>query len=259
LKLSRRSGAVSAYGSYDGAIWILIGTTPLDGSVLAGAVVTSHDPLQLDTATFDALELTASGGSPAGSTGGVPSPWASQDVGSVGVPGSAASADGSIFSVAGAGADIWGSGDAFQFVSQPLAADVTVVARVSSMENTNTYAKAGLMLRESADPDAANVILDLRPDGSIEFMARTTTGEATSFYSGGYQPFPTWLMLVRMGSTVSGYVSIDGSMWNQVGTISVDLPPTVLGGLVVTSHDPSLTNTATFDNVSATSTGSGTP
>jgi hypothetical protein len=52
---------------------------------------------------------------------------------------------------------------------------------------------------------------------------------------------------------------MDGSTWSHIGAISVDLPPAVLGGLAVTSHDPSVTNTATFDNVSATSTGSGTP
>src|SRR4051812_39839819 len=91
----------------------------------------------------------------------VPAPWVAQDIGAVGLPGSA-SASGGVFTIAGAGADVWGSADAFGSVMQPITGDVQIVARVTAIQNTNSYAKAGLMLRSSLTAGSAHVILDLR-------------------------------------------------------------------------------------------------
>src|ERR1051325_10197457 len=76
----------------------------------------------------------------------LPSPWTSQDVGAVGLAGSA-SYVGDAYTVRGSGGDIWGGADAFQAVMQPVVGDVQIVVRVTSLQNTNTYAKAGVMLR----------------------------------------------------------------------------------------------------------------
>jgi hypothetical protein len=67
--------------------------------------------------------------------------------------------------------------------------------------------------------------------------------------SGWIQAPPTWLRLVRTGSTVTGYVSLDGSGWMTVGSTSLTMPSTALAGLIVTSHDTAQVNTSTFDNV----------
>src|SRR5882672_850952 len=105
----------------------------------------------------------------------LPAPWAGQDVGATGLTGSASYASG-VFTVCGSGADIWGAADAFQSVLQPISGDAQIVVRVSSLQNTNTFAKAGVMLRATTAADSAYVILDVRPNGSIEFMTRPTTG-----------------------------------------------------------------------------------
>ena len=47
----------------------------------------------------------------------LPSPWVNQDIGSVGVAGSATYTNGT-FTVKGSGADIWGTADTFQYVWQ---------------------------------------------------------------------------------------------------------------------------------------------
>jgi hypothetical protein len=54
----------------------------------------------------------------------------------------------------------------------------------------------------------------------------------------------------RAGSTVTGYVSADGSAWTTVDSTTLSISTDALIGLVVTSHDSSVLNTATFDNVS---------
>src|SRR5262249_59990003 len=118
------------------------------------------------------------GGVPPGRVGsftpaGVPAPWPSRDIGAVGLAGSASYAAG-VFTIAGAGADIWGAADAFQFVSQTVSGDIDIVARVLSLSNTHPKAKAGVMLRESDAPDAANVILDVKPArGGVPLMTGT--------------------------------------------------------------------------------------
>src|SRR5205807_1366980 len=111
-----------------------------------------------------------------------------------------------------------GTQDAFHFVYQPLTGDGQIVVRVTSLQNTNGDAKAGLMMRESLAPDATHVILDVEPPGYIEFMTRSTTGALTQWLAGGYRQPPAWLKLERSGSTITGSVSDDGVEWRQVGT-----------------------------------------
>ena len=48
-------------------------------------------------------------------------------------------------------------------------------------------------------------------------------------------------------------MSADGQAWTAVGSVTMTLPSSVPAGLAVTSHNPSLLNTATFDDVSVLS------
>ncbi len=77
--------------------------------------------------------------------GGLPPPWVAQDVGNVGAAGSTSESSGT-FTLKGAGADIYGTADAFQFVWQPLSGDGQIVARIVSIQNVNAWAKAGVMI-----------------------------------------------------------------------------------------------------------------
>ena len=57
-----------------------------------------------------------------------------------------------------------------------------LTTRVVSEQNTNVFAKAGLAiggLIGNISGDAARVILDVKPDGGIEFMARSSDGGST--------------------------------------------------------------------------------
>jgi hypothetical protein len=190
----------------------------------------------------------------AGAPGGLPSPWQSHDVGNVGAVGSASFSSGT-FTVKGGGADIWGTVDAFQYAELPLSGDVQFVTRVTSLSNTNTYAKAGIMMRASLDPSAPQVILDVRPNGGVEFMTRSAQNGSTTDVANATQTAPTWLKLVRSGSTATGYVSRDGATWSQVGSTTTSVGASPMIGLAVTSHDATVAATATFDSASMTSGG----
>ena len=250
--------------SYD----VAFGTTNSPPSVASGQSAASYKPATLTAGVTYFWQITAQTASgqqrvrsgrsrPRPPAGGVPAPWTDQDVGTVGAAGSASFGSGT-FTVKGSGADIWGNADAFNYVSQPLNGDGKIVARIVSLQNTNTFAKAGIMLRETAAAGARHVLLDVRPTGDIEFMTRTATGGATTFLAAATQPAPAWLKLTRNGSTVSAFVSADGATFTGIGSTTVAFANAIVG-LVVTSHSAGVINTSTFDNVAVTAGSSPQP
>ena len=88
------------------------------------------------------------------------------------------------FTVTGGGLDIWGTADAFQYVSQPLAGDGSIVARVTTLQNTHVNAKAGVMMRGALTASAQHVMLNSAVDGTIEFISRSSTGSAAAYLGG---------------------------------------------------------------------------
>lgn len=184
-----------------------------------------------------------------GSSGALPVPWAAQDIGTVGRAGSAAESGGT-FTVTGAGADIWGSRDAFQFVYQPLSGDGTITARVATIQNTHSWAKAGVMICESLAADSRHALVALTRGNGVAFQRRRTTG-GTSVHTAGNTAAqaPYWVRLERSGNTLRAYQSVDGSTWTLVGSDAISMAADVYIGLAVTSHNATVLNTSTFDNV----------
>ena len=62
----------------------------------------------------------------------LPAPWTNADVGAPVLSGSASHSAG-VFTIDGAGVDIWGTADQFHFVYQQVDGDVEIVARVESV------------------------------------------------------------------------------------------------------------------------------
>jgi regulation of enolase protein 1 (concanavalin A-like superfamily) len=259
LKLERTGTTVTASISGDGSNWTTVGTTSLSigADALVGLAVTSHNPSIINTATFDNVSVT--GGTGGGGGGGsLPPPWTQQDIGATGVAGSGSASNG-VFEVDGAGADIWGPSDSFHYVLQSVSGDVEMTARVVGIDNTDQWAKAGIMLRASTAADAANVLIDETPDGTIEMLERSASGTSTFGVAGASLPMPGWLKLTRSGSSVTGSISPDGSTWTTVATTTLSIGTDALIGLAVTSHDPSRLNHAMFDNVSVNGSGGSPP
>jgi hypothetical protein len=179
----------------------------------------------------------------------IPAPWKGADIGNVGVSGSDGLLQG-VFTLHAAGSDIWGSSDSFHYVYQPLSGDGTLVAHVASQENSNEWAKAGLMVRETLEPDAKNVFLFSAPGHGVILQNRSGTGggtEATPDRSG--LTGSPWLRLTRAGDTFTASASPDGQVWTQIGTVNMILPKTVSIGLVALSHAYGSLNRTSFDHV----------
>ena len=242
LKLTRTGNTITAFSSADGTTWTPVGATTvsLTDPVTIGLFTTSHNASALSTATFANVSVT--GSSP------LPSPWADADVGSPALAGAASYSNG-VFTVDGSGADIWGSSDQFNYVSQPLTGNATIVAQVTSQSDTDPWAKAGVMIKQSTASGMPYALLGVTPGNGVAFQYGFN-----ATVSGGSYSFPNaWLKLTLSGSTVTAYSSADGTTWTEVGTTTISLTDPVTIGLFTCAHNAGALGTATFDNVTVTS------
>jgi hypothetical protein len=182
--------------------------------------------------------------------GGIPKPWTSQDIGAVGAGGSSSYSVGN-WTVVGSGADIWNNADEFRFVHQTASGDCEIIARVTGVQNTDPWAKAGVMIRETLTPGSKHAYMALTSGNGLAFQRRTATDGISEHTAGGAATAPRWVRVVRAGSTFTGYSSTDGLTWTTAGSATITMGTTVYVGLAVTSHLDGTLNTSTFDNVSA--------
>jgi hypothetical protein len=196
--------------------------------------------------TFPVLKASATG---AFTANPLPAPWVSQDIGSVGVVGSAANVSGT-YTVKGSGADIWGTADAFRYVCFPATGDAKLTVRVSAVQNTNAWAKSGIMIRENLTAGSKNAFMAVSAASGVTFQRRTASaGGTTSTLAGG--AVPRWLRLTRVGTLFTGFASSDGVTWTQIGSQSITMTANIYVGIAVTSHSNSVLCTSTLTNVSS--------
>ncbi|MGE5296887.1 MAG: LamG-like jellyroll fold domain-containing protein, partial [Solirubrobacterales bacterium] len=156
----------------------------------------------------------------------------------------------------GIGADIWGTSDQFRFAYKTLSGNGALVARVDSLYNSNTWAKAGVMIRQSTDPGSVHAFMaKTAVDGNgASFQRRPTAGAASANNDSlAAVAFPYWVKIQRSGSSFTAYTSPDGVAWTQLGdALTLTMTDPVLIGLAVCSHDAAVGTTAEFSNVSFT-------
>jgi len=195
---------------------------------------------------FDRIKLT--------SVSSLPSPWANQDVGAVGVAGSSSYASGA-FTINGSGADISGTADAFQFAYKAVTGDCSIVADVSSIVRTDYNAKAGVMMRQSlTDAGSPHAFMYIPNLNKAVFLTRATSGAASVGVPNGTASIhpPNWVKLTRVGNVFTGYFSTDGVTWTTVGSQTITMPSTIYMGLPVTSRVNTTLTTAVITNVTTT-------
>jgi regulation of enolase protein 1 (concanavalin A-like superfamily) len=182
--------------------------------------------------------------------------WSYQDIGNVEAGGSTSYHNG-VFTVAGSGEDIWGNTDEFHYVYQTLNGDGEIIARIDSMTYVWWWSKAGVMIRESLDSDAPHAFMAGTPDDPTDqvtraaFQRRLVAGDY-SYNTDTSAPDPTeqfWVRIVRNGDTFTGYWSTNGTDWNWVDSVTINMSSEVHAGLAVTSHEDGTLCTATFSEV----------
>jgi len=252
LKLVRKGNQFDAYTSSDGQAWAywMTDNVIMPSGVFVGLAVTSHRAGVLAGAVFNHFVATAP------LPPDFPNGWTSQDIGAPALAGSGDYlVDDGLMTLRGAGTDIRGASDQFQFAHQPWSGDVVIIVRLDSLKNTHGLAKAGVMVRASLAPGSAHAAVVLTPGNGVAFQRRTTTdGDSLNTASAGVT-IPGWLKIERWGDRFDGFYSTDGLTWKYLGSETIVMPDDVFIGLAVTSHNAKKLTEAVFSHFDYHTTG----
>ena len=176
----------------------------------------------------------------------LPSPWASKDIGAVGLKGQARF-DGVAFRLRGAGQDTCCTKDQFHFVYQILEGDAEISACLREIEFTDPEAKAFVMIRQALQTASPQISLGATASGGLELEHRAR--KESRIERVGWTPGPCWVRVARRGDVLSAYKSTDGSNWVEVGSKTNQMSRRVYIGLGVTSYNHAALSGSLFDHV----------
>jgi regulation of enolase protein 1 (concanavalin A-like superfamily) len=244
VRLTRAGNVITASVSTNGSTWTTVGSDSfsLPANVLVGLAVSSHTTSSTATGTFDNVNVSSS------TLTSLPADWRSDDVGAVGVAGSAIATNGT-FALEGAGDDVWGTRDAFHFANRGITGDGAITARVASISGSEAWTKIGVMIRSSLDASAAYAFMIVSKAKGLAFQRRTADGVTATNTTGPAGTAPRWVRLVRSGNTIIGSTSSDGATWTVVGSDTFAMGSSVRIGLAASSHDSGALARGTFDHV----------
>jgi len=169
------------------------------------------------------------------------------------------------YTMTGAGSDIWNESDEFRYAYKQLSGDGSIVAQVFSVENTDPWAKAGVMIRKTLDAGSANAMAYITPNGRVGWQYRRGDGgSSTSTRSDpGAIKTPHWVKLTRQGNTITAQHSSDGVNWEDMVEAANPQEPSsrnilmnqnVYIGLALNSHNSGVVCKAELSNVQTTGT-----
>lgn len=154
------------------------------------------------------------------------------------------------YTIVAEGSDFWNNADGGNLSWELKTGNFDVVTRVKSVTYTSTWAKGGLMARDTLDAGSRNwnIVCDPTPGANaIEANSRVALNGASAGFDGA-RPAPAypnaWVGLMRNGNVMTAYYSTNGVNWTLTGTQDATLvgdlaplPATMYVGLCVTAHN----------------------
>jgi hypothetical protein len=157
------------------------------------------------------------------------------------------------YTMTGSGEDIWNQADEFHFAYKVLTGAGSIIAKVESITNTHPWAKAGVMVRSSLEPDSKYAFMCVTPSSGISFQYRINTSSNSDSTTQAGITAPHWIKLQRnLSGRFTAYHSTDGSTWQIVENALpqiIKMNANAYIGLALTSHDDAQTCQAKFSNV----------
>ncbi len=168
------------------------------------------------------------------------------------------------YTMIAAGADIWEVDDVekdqFHFAWMMLRGVGSITAKIVSFTETDTWTKAGLMIRETLDPNSANTfVLAAHNNSRVRLQYRPTPGGITAA-AGDVLDItiePHWIRLERdlVGNFTAFHApDVGGSpgTWELMASANIQMNVDAYVGLALTSHSVGVPATAVFSNVTIT-------
>jgi hypothetical protein len=163
------------------------------------------------------------------------------------------------YTISAEGTDIWGTSDEFHYAFKRLSGIGTIEVQVLDVTNTNAWAKAGVMMRESLDANSPYAAVYVTPGSGVAFQRRDAAGASgTGDTLAGFTA-PYWVRLERyLGGTFRAFHSADGATWEEIGSAQmISMSNDVYVGLALTSHNAGVMCAADFSGFNITGTVTG--
>jgi len=138
-----------------------------------------------------------------------------------------------------------------------------IQAQIISVDNTDPWAKAGVMIRETLDAGSKFAAVYITPENGCRFQARSDADVDATSDSGIVSSeqaaitAPYWVKLDRdISGNFRGYYSSNGVTWTQMtwNPQFITMSSNIYIGLAVTSHNNSTPCETVFSNITITGT-----
>ena len=153
------------------------------------------------------------------------------------------------FTLKGSGYNIWFERDEFYFLSQEVEGDFIFSADLEFIgKGTDPHRKMGLMIRNSSAEDAVYMDGAVHGDGltSLQYRKRQR-GETEEIASDVNSP--GFIQVERKGNEFIFRFSKNGQPLAEAGRVTLEMQPSVLAGMFITSHNEEVAEQAVFKNV----------
>lgn len=160
-------------------------------------------------------------------------------------------------SAAGGGIPSSATPDDFFFLNSPVTGNVTITARVVSVQDVaGSSSRAGVMIRETLADDAREAFVGVTAASGGRFIYRATDATNSANASATVAQ-PSWVRLIRSGNSFSAQIAPDSSgtpgAFSAIGTAqTIAMNSSVYVGLAATSGSPSTAGTTVIDKVTIT-------
>jgi hypothetical protein len=150
-----------------------------------------------------------------------------------------------------AGDDVWGTSDKLWFSHKGYTGNKNFICRVDQQENTNAWARSGIMIRTGTGAGDENVALFVTPGNGINFQYRgSPNGSTATLASVAGVAAPIWLRLEYLNGVTRAYRSTNGTTWTQIGNgYTKTLSSAYRAGLAATSRS-NAPNTSVYSGLS---------
>lgn len=154
-----------------------------------------------------------------------------------------------VYNLSGSGSNIWAKADGFHFVWKRIKGDFILRTNAAFIGNgVELHRKIGLMVRTSLDSTSKHVNAVVHGDGLTSLQYRKTAGGETEERKSTITGADV-IQLERKGNTYTMSVARKGDLFVSEEVSDVDLGDDVYVGLFICSHNASVTEKATFNNV----------
>lgn len=158
-----------------------------------------------------------------------------------------------VFTLTATGGKTWGKADDFEYVYREITGDVEVTVNVSDLLCSNPYAKGGIMFRQTTATDSLHAFLSVSCEKGVALERRRQIAGGTQRSAKGNVQAPVWLRLIKEGTYLHAYYSLDGDNWNFLSEDIIEFGDPILVGLAVAAQGEGETVSADFENLSIVS------